>query len=197
MGGQGESRRWILVVVGFCIVAIARVGDSIIRFISLSSIARIFRETAEEISSQGTSSESDSEEEQEEPISEEDINYYKFQNIDTEVTVKSGEYVSRELDFSDVEPGASRPFMIYNAIVREGPKIDIFVLKKDEFEAFENGQRFEGFNDTGVTSSTKSAILQLEKYYFVIDNTVAGPTSPEDQPQSTATVSIEVTFEPS
>lgn len=197
MGDQGESRRWILVVAGFCIAAIARAGDSIIRFISGGAIPRVVRETAEEINPQSTSSESENKGEQEDPIADKNINYYSSNNIDTEVTVESGEYVYWEFDFSNPESDAARPFMIYNAIVREGPKIDVFMLEKAEFEAFESGQRFEGFNDTGVTSSTKSATLQLDQYYFVIDNTVAGPTSSKNQPQSTATVSLEVTFEPS
>jgi hypothetical protein len=183
--------------IRFFIVAIARVGDSIVRSISLSSIPRIFREITDEPGSQGASSGGDNKEEQDEPMSDENINYYTFQNIDTEVTIDPGEHVYWELDFSDPEPGESRPIMISDVIVREGPKIDIFVLKEDEFEAFENGQRFEGFNDTGVTNSTESATLQLAQYYFVIDNTVSGPTSPENKTQSTATVSIEVTFEPS
>lgn len=65
----------------------------------------------------------------------------------------------------------------YEFTVRNGPDMDVFVLKESEFREFEAGNRFRGHASSG-TGGSNSVNLNAGDYKFVVDNTNAGNVSP-------------------
>lgn len=65
----------------------------------------------------------------------------------------------------------------YEFTVRNGPEMEIFVLKESEFQEFEDGNRFRGHSSSG-TGGSNSVTLDAGDYEFVVDNTNAGNVSP-------------------
>jgi len=68
----------------------------------------------------------------------------------------------------------------YDATLRSGPDVEIFILSADEYEQYRSGNNFL-FEDmvqiNGVTASSDVA-LDSGAYYMVIDNTDSGEIQP-------------------
>jgi len=63
-------------------------------------------------------------------------------------------------------------------IVRDGPEIDVYVMSEDEFENYDNGDRFRTYLDSTGTSGTMSGTLAEGSYYLVLDNSEKGAAQP-------------------
>lgn len=80
----------------------------------------------------------------------------------------------------------------YEVVVRDGPAIDVFVMKPDEFSFYRNGQNALYLTEPSTlnTSFTRRTVaLEPGSYVFVLDNTYDGKANPNG-PTDTATVSV-------
>lgn len=66
----------------------------------------------------------------------------------------------------------------YEFTVRSGPEIDVFVTNEEEFDHYENQERFRTYDMSSSAGGSGSSNLGSGSYYLVIDNTSAGPESP-------------------
>ncbi|MFW6017986.1 MAG: hypothetical protein ACOCPX_04130 [Halapricum sp.] len=66
-------------------------------------------------------------------------------------------------------------------VVREGPAVDVFVATAQEFQYYENGERFQVVDDLsfkGSEGGTRSGVLEAGEYALVIDNKDGGWAEP-------------------
>jgi hypothetical protein len=83
----------------------------------------------------------------------------------------------------------------YDAIVRSGPAIDIFVLTEAEALEYEEGNRFEFLEGTrqDTTGADVGVTLSAGNYFIVADNTTVGEASPPtDLDDSAAEVEMQI-----
>ena len=86
----------------------------------------------------------------------------------------------------------------YSTTVRDGPRVDFYVMDMDEYDHFENGDRFRYYSrasDPDSAGTDVSATLGSGRYAFVVDNSELGEASPPtnfDEDPSRVEVDLEL-----
>jgi hypothetical protein len=97
-----------------------------------------------------------------------------------------------------------RATFAYEFTIREGPKVDAYLLSKSdnlfesEWDAFKARNEFQPLiADEGVRSGKDSINLEAGTYVFVVDNTNRGPTTvPKDVGEHVAVAEIHAAYKP-
>jgi len=108
-------------------------------------------------------------------------------DIDHSTEVEAGSYIYWDLDLpSRLDEGTDSVTLQYEAIVRNGPPVDWYLLEATEFESYSSGENFlyrtrasatdTKFGDVSVT------IRDIRLYVFLVDNTNAGDADPAGRP---------------
>lgn len=194
---NGKSRRGLLAALAVLVVGFAQFGADILRALvrvrhPLRALRHSDDESEERPDRDSGSIDGDRGIDTDEILEQHDR---LFWNVDTEITVDMYGYNYWGVDI--VERNMQEPILIYDILVRDGPNIDFFILEEKEFEAFQQGDNFRYLitSETGIWNASGRSRLERKKYYFVIDNSNRGPTSPEDFEQSDARVSIEMSLD--
>jgi hypothetical protein len=117
--------------------------------------------------------------------------------VDDSSRVEAYSNVYWELDIlSKINNDAASIRLQYEAVVRNGPAVDFYLLEQDEYTNYSNGDTFL-YVSKGSAIDTKLAqvnvtVEEVKDYIFMIDNTTAGEASPPSD-SSTADVDVELT----
>jgi hypothetical protein len=117
--------------------------------------------------------------------------------IDDSARVEAYSNVYWELDIlSKMNNDTASIRLQYEAVVRNGPAVDFYLLEQDEYTNYSNGDNFL-YVSKGSETDTKLAQIdvtleEVKNYVFMIDNTTAGEASPPSD-SSTADVDVELT----
>lgn len=119
-------------------------------------------------------------------------------SIDQTLEVEPYGYRYYDIDLSSEMDDATLPLYIeYEVIVRSGPPIDVILTTQDEFEAYQNGDRFRYLSGSSLdtTLGTEAgSIDDIRTYYLILDSTTAGRASPDGYTTQTAEVDIDLTI---
>lgn len=103
-------------------------------------------------------------------------------------SIEEDNWKGREFNFT------SRGRVEYEAVVREGPSVDIYVMERSEYEHFQNEERFTFFTEAtrqDTTYADVSGTLAGGDYAFIVDNSSMGEASPpSDFENNVATVDV-------
>jgi len=98
-----------------------------------------------------------------------------FEIIDSTRQVDEDQYLAQSFTLNDTAN------IEVQMTVRKGPAIDVLTMSADEFDHFENRERFRYFPELSIedgTGGSASGTLDPGEYVLVIDNTNAGEAQP-------------------
>lgn len=124
--------------------------------------------------------------------SDDDSGMEQIDSFNRNYSIEEDNWKGRELRFT------SEGRLEYEGIVRDGPAVDFYLMDADEYEHFENGERFQYLTATSrqdTTGADVSATVPAGNYVFLVDNSEMGEAAPpSDFDNNIASVEVSLTM---